>query len=242
MIEVRRRLALRDWSSREPEYFLNSPGDVRFPAALAAIHDPPHTSGLKGHRRAARAVRGHCRIARRVAVRARSGARGSAPISRAAMSPSSAAWRAASIPRRTAARSKAAASPSRCSDAASTSSIRPSIAALAARIAERGALVSEFPPGMPPLQASLSAAQPHHQRPLARRRHRRGGGRQRLADYRRLRARAGAHGARGARQRAGRPQLRRARAAARRCKACGVCGRYPRGTAAQGLRDSGLGD
>ena len=40
-------------------------------------------------------------------------------------------------------------------------------AALADRICERGAIVSEFPPGTPPLKVQLSEAQPHHQRAVA---------------------------------------------------------------------------
>ena len=237
--QVRHRLALRDWSSREHATFL------QFPRAMSAFPRPSRPSTIRHRRSGSKATSTPCarrrspssdRAPRR---RTRSKWRaGWAPISRAAMSPWSAAWRAASIRRRIAARSKAAASRSRCSAAASTSSIRPSIAALAERIVERGALVSEFPPGTPPLKAQLSAAQSHHQRPVARGRRRRGGGRQRLADHRRLRARAGARRARGARQRAGRAQLRRARAPARRCKACGVCGRYLGGAAS---RDQGLG-
>ena len=76
------------------------------------------------------------------------------------------------------------------------------------------------------IEEQLSAAEPHHQRAVACRRDRRGGRRQRLADYRRLCARAGARSSGGARQRARRAKLRRARAPARRCKACRVCGRY----------------
>ena len=73
----------------------------------------------------------------------------------------------------------------------------------------------------------LPAAQPHHQRAVARGRRRRGGREERLADHGALRARAGTRRAGGARQRVERPQSRRARAAARRRKDCGVGGRYP---------------
>ena len=78
----------------------------------------------------------------------------------------------------------------------------------------------------------LSAAQPDHQRAVARGRGDRGGREERIADHRALRARAGARRARGARQRAERPQPRRPRAVEGRCKDCGVRGRYPGGAAA----------
>ena len=50
-------------------------------------------------------------------------------------------------------------------------------------IAERWLLVSEYPPGIEPQQASLPAAQPHHRRPYARHARRRGDAAQWLADY-----------------------------------------------------------
>ena len=75
----------------------------------------------------------------------------------------------------------------------------------------------------------LSAAQPDHQRAVARGRRHRGGREERLADHRALRARSGTRRAGGAGQRAERPQPRRARAAAGRCKDRGVRGRYPGG-------------
>ena len=152
--QVRHRLALRDWSSREHEHFCN------IHEATSAFPPPSPPSTIHQTRSGLQATSTPC--ARRLSPSSDRAPRrptrskwraGWAPISRAATSPSSAAWRAASIRRRTAARSKAAASRSRCSAAASMSSIRPSIAALAERICERGALVSEFPPGTPPLKA-----------------------------------------------------------------------------------------
>ena len=203
-----------------------SRGDVRFPTALAAIHDPPQTLWITGDVDALRApsvaiVGSRAASPYALEVARRLGAdlarRNVTVVSGMARGVDSAAHRGA------------------LEGGGVTIAVfgcgvdviyPPEHRGLAERIVERGALVSEFPPGTPPLRSILSAAQPHHQRPVAGRRHRRGGGRQRLADYRRLRARAGAHRARGARQRARRAQLRRARAPARRCKACGVCGRY----------------
>ena len=77
--------------------------------------------------------------------------------------------------------------------------------------------------------AVLPAAQPHHQRAVARGRGHRGGREERVAHHRAMRARAGARRAGRARQRPERPQPRRPRAAAGRCKDCGVRGRYPGG-------------
>ena len=47
-----------------------------------------------------------------------------------------------------------------------------------------GAVVSEFPPGVPPLPHHFPAAEPHHQRPVARGRRRRGAGEERRAHHR----------------------------------------------------------
>ena len=80
--------------------------------------------------------------------------------------------------------------------------------ALAARIRERGALVSEFAPGTEPLGEHFPPAQSHPERPRPRHARRRSGVAQRLAQHRELRARAGP---RGVRDPGLHPQSRRAR-------------------------------
>ena len=76
-----------------------------------------------------------------------------------------------------------------------------------------GAVVSEFVPGTPPQPWFFPAAQPDHQRPVARGGRDRGGREERVADHGALRARTGARRPGRARQRAERPQPRRPRAA-----------------------------
>ena len=116
----------------------------------------------------------------------------------------------------------------------------PEHAPLAARICERGALVSEFPPGTPPLPAYFPQRNRIISGLVAGGGDRRGGGKERVAHHRALRAGPGARSAGGARQHPRRPQFRRARAAARRCKDRGVRGRYSGGDPA-GMRDWGVG-
>ena len=105
-----------------------------YPAALAAIADPPWLLWTRGDRaaldRLAVAIVGS-RAASPYALDG-GGAAGRGSRARGAWR-SSAGWRAASIRPRTAARSLAAASPSACSARASTSSIRPSTARWRAR-------------------------------------------------------------------------------------------------------------
>ena len=72
----------------------------------------------------------------------------------------------------------------------------------------------------------LSAAQSHHQRPVAGGRRDRSWREERVADHRAVCARAGSRRARRAGQHSERPKSRRTRAAARRSKDCRVCGRY----------------
>jgi DNA processing protein len=48
LIQVRRRLALRDGAAVSTDISVISRGDVQFPTALAAIHDPPRTLWIKG--------------------------------------------------------------------------------------------------------------------------------------------------------------------------------------------------
>ncbi len=62
------------------------------------------------------------------------------------------------------ARSRPAASPSRVLGCGLDEIYPPEHAALAERIAATGAVVSEFPPGTPPLPRTLPAAQSHHRR------------------------------------------------------------------------------
>ncbi len=95
----------------------------------------------------------------------------------------------------------------------------------------------------------LPAAQPDHQRTVARCRRHRGEREERVADHRAMRARPGPRRPRGSRQRPDRPEPRRPRAPARRGKDRGVRGRYPgrarsgesagRGRAARPVRGGG---
>ena len=174
--------------------------DAAYPAALAAIVDPPPALWVRGNLAAlSRPGRRHRRLARGIAVRADASPSGSPPISRRAASSSSAAWRAASIRRRIAARSRRAARRSPCSARAPTSSIPPSTRDLARDIEPDGAVLSELVPGHAAAQAVLSAAQSHHQRAVARRAGRRSRGEERVAHHGAVRARAGTRRAGGAR-------------------------------------------
>mgnify|MGYP003693964339 CR=1 FL=1 len=98
---------------------------------------------------------------------------------------------------------------------------------LAREMIERGrASSSELAPGTRPLQAILPAAQPDHQRTVARGGRNRGRRKERIAHHGAVRARAGTRRSGSSRQRPERPQPRRPRAVAGRCKDCGVRGRY----------------
>ena len=74
-----------------------------------------------------------------------------------------------------------------------------------------GPFVSEFAPGVAAARMALPPAQPHHQRPVARRRDCRGRGAQRVAHHRAMRPGAGPVGDGGAGRRAERPEPGRAR-------------------------------
>ncbi len=89
-------------------------------------------------------------------------------------------------------------------------------AALAERIAERGVIVSELPPGAAAPPVSLPAPQPFDQRSLPRRRRRRSLHAQRIAPDRAPRPRTGPRGDGRARHRPRRPQPGLPRPAARR--------------------------
>ena len=102
-------------------------------------------------------------------------------------------------------------------------------AGLAARICERGALVSELGPGAPPLPEHFPLTEPHHQRDLAGGRRRRSLRQERLADHRAMRAGAGPGRDGGARQRAVGPQPRLARPPQGRRHGRRVGRRHPRG-------------
>jgi hypothetical protein len=78
----------------------------------------------------------------------------------------------------------------------STVSTRPANQQLALEIAARGAIVSEFPLGVPPARRQLPAPQPADLRLLARCAGGRSDGRQRFADYRAPRLRTGTRGIR----------------------------------------------
>jgi len=129
-----------------------STGDCRFPAALAAIHDPPHTLWIKGD---PAALRGPCvaivgsRAASSYAldVARKLGAdlarRNVVVVSGMARGVDSAAHRGA----------LEGGGITVAVFGCGVDVIYPrEHGALAERIAERGALVSEFPPGMPPLK------------------------------------------------------------------------------------------
>ena len=136
-----------------------SPGTIRaYPAALAAIADPPPVLWMRGDRAAlSRAGRRHRRIARGVRRGARDGRRGSARdlaargvtvVSGLARGVDSAAHRGALAP---------AARRSRCSARASTSSTRPSTRRWRAR-SPAGARHQRALPGTPPLPCSFRGA------------------------------------------------------------------------------------
>ena len=105
---------------------------------------------------------------------------------------------------------------------------------LSARARGAGARTSRAParssasscPARRRIRAILPAAQPHHQRPVARRGGRRSGREERIAHHRAMRARSGARCARGARRHPERPKPGRARAAQGRRKDRRVGGRY----------------
>jgi DNA processing protein len=132
-----------------------SKGDVRFPTALAAIHDPPHTLWIKGDVDAMRApsvaiVGSRAASPYAIEVARRLGAdlarRNIAVVSGMARGVDSAAHRGA------------------LEGGGITIAVfgcgvdvmyPPEHRGLADRIVERGALVSEFPPGMPPLKGNF---------------------------------------------------------------------------------------
>ena len=150
----------------------------------------------------------HRRFARGDAVRAGSGraARGRARRSAACWS-SSAAWRAASTggaPRVPRGRRRDGRGPRLRARRHLSAGARE----LAASICRNGALVSELGPGRAAASGALSAAQPDHQRDLARGRGGRSRREERLADHRPLRAGAGPRRDGGAGQRPQRPQPR----------------------------------
>ena len=185
-----------------PDIFAISTGDIRL-SHRARRHPRSAADALdkRSGRRPARARRSPSsdRARRR---RTRSKWRGGwAPIWRGAASRSSAAWRAASIRRRTAARSRrrrhgrgVRLRRRRHLSARACGARRADLRARRAR--------QRVPARHASLERQLSAAQPHHQRAVSRRGRRRGGRRQRVADHRRLRARAGARRSGGAGQRA----------------------------------------
>ena len=149
-----RQRAPRVWSSREPRPFSPYlPGIVRYPTALAAIHDPPPTrSGYEGDVDALRApsvaiVGSRAASPYALEVARRLGAdlarRGITVVSGMARGVDSAAHRGA----------LEGGGATIAVFGCGVDIIYPrEHRALAERICERGALVSEFPPGTPPLK------------------------------------------------------------------------------------------
>ena len=125
--------------------------------SLATITDCPPALWYRGTLDCSRAARGRRSSARAPRRRSRSKRRvSSATISPLAASRWSAVWPAASIPRRTAARSRRG-GPSPCSDRASTV-IYPSEHRRWPATSTGGAVVSEYPPGTPPLHFTFRCA------------------------------------------------------------------------------------
>ena len=211
-----------------------------YPAALTTIADPPPVLWTRGRAAALERAGGrHRRIARRVAVRrsrspngspADLAARGLVIVSGLARGVDSAAHRGALAAGGVDGRGARVRRRRHLSARAR--------GARARRSTRRGAVVSELVPGHAAAAVVLSAAQPHHQRPVARGRRHRGGREERVAHHGALRARAGARRAGRAGQRPERPEPRRPRAPAGRCKDRGVGGRYP-GGAGHGARRVG---
>ena len=127
-------------------------GDIRYPTALSAIHDPPHTLWIRGavnalHARSVAIVGSRTASPYALEVARRLGAdlarRDVAVVSGLARGVDSAAHRGA----------LEAGGVTIAVFGCGVDVIYPGEhRALAARILERGALVSEFPPGMPPLK------------------------------------------------------------------------------------------